>query len=58
MKKSVEMVYCIHEIVLDILAWSLVQTGSNTDGAHNPVTTRKIQNGDIISANCFPVIGG
>lgn len=38
--------------------WSLVQTGSNTDGAHNPVTTRKIQNGDIISANCFPVIGG
>ncbi|MDH3413963.1 MAG: aminopeptidase P family protein, partial [Gammaproteobacteria bacterium] len=38
--------------------WSWVQTGLNTDGAHNPVTTRKIQKGDIISINCFSMISG
>ncbi len=38
--------------------WSWVQTGLNTDGAHNPVTTRKIHKGDIISINCFSMISG
>ncbi len=38
--------------------WSWVQTGLNTDGAHNPVTTRQIQKGDIISINCFSMISG
>ena len=38
--------------------WSWVQTGLNTDGAHNPVTTRQIRKGDIISINCFSMISG
>ncbi len=38
--------------------WSWIQTGLNTDGAHNPVTTRKIQKGDIISINGFSMISG
>ncbi len=38
--------------------WSWVQTGLNTDGAHNPVTTRQIQKGDILSINCFSMISG
>ena len=38
--------------------WTWFQSGINTDGAHNPVSTRKIQKGDIISLNCFPMIGG
>jgi len=29
-----------------------------TDGAHNPVTTRRIGRGDILSLNCFPMIQG
>src|SRR5260370_27051925 len=38
--------------------WTWFQSGSNTDGAHNPVTTRKVQKGDILSLNCFSMIGG
>jgi len=38
--------------------WTWFQSGINTDGAHNPVTSRKIQKGDILSLNCFPMISG
>ena len=38
--------------------WTWFQSGINTDGAHNPVSTRKVQKGDILSLNCFPMIAG
>ncbi len=38
--------------------WTWFQSGINTDGAHNPVTSRKLQRGDILSLNCFPMIAG
>lgn len=38
--------------------WTWFQSGINTDGAHNPVTSRKIQHGDILSLNCFPMVAG
>lgn len=38
--------------------WVWFQSGINTDGAHNPVTTRKLQAGDILSLNSFPMISG
>ncbi|XP_071957257.1 creatinase-like [Antedon mediterranea] len=38
--------------------WTWFQSGINTDGAHNPVTTRKLQKGDVCSMNCFPMMGG
>lgn len=38
--------------------WTWFQSGINTDGAHNPVTTRRIGKGDILSLNCFPMITG
>jgi creatinase len=38
--------------------WTWFQSGINTDGAHNPVTNRKVQAGDILSLNCFPMIFG
>jgi creatinase len=38
--------------------WTWFQSGINTDGAHNPVTTRKVNKGDILSLNCFPMIAG
>ncbi len=38
--------------------WTWFQSGINTDGAHNPVTNRVIQSGDILSLNCFPMIFG
>lgn len=38
--------------------WTWFQSGINTDGAHNPVTSRKIEVGDILSLNCFPMISG
>ena len=38
--------------------WTWFQSGINTDGAHNPVTNRKIRPGDILSLNCFPMIFG
>jgi creatinase len=39
-------------------SWVWFQSGINTDGAHNPVTSRKLQKGDILSLNCFPMIAG
>ena len=38
--------------------WTWFQTGINTDGAHNPLTTRQVQKGDILSLNCFAMISG
>ncbi len=38
--------------------WTWFQSGINTDGAHNPVTNKKIETGDILSLNCFPMIFG
>ena len=38
--------------------WVWFQSGLNTDGAHNPVTTRALRRGDILSLNCFPMISG
>ena len=38
--------------------WVWFQSGLNTDGAHNPVTTRRLQPGDILSLNTFPMISG
>ena len=38
--------------------WTWFQSGLNTDGAHNPVTSRRIEAGDILSLNCFPMIAG
>ncbi|MSO93105.1 MAG: M24 family metallopeptidase, partial [Rhodospirillales bacterium] len=38
--------------------WCWLQSGMNTDGAHNAVTTRVIKKGDILSHNCFPMIAG
>ncbi len=39
-------------------SWVWFQSGLNTDGAHNPVTTRQLQSGDILSLNAFPMISG
>ncbi len=39
-------------------SWVWFQAGLNTDGAHNPVTTAKLQTGDILSLNTFPMISG
>ena len=36
--------------------WVWFQSGINTDGAHNPVTTRALEMGDILSLNAFPMI--
>lgn len=38
--------------------WVWFQSGLNTDGAHNPVTARKLERGDILSLNTFPMISG
>ncbi|MDB5659615.1 MAG: peptidase [Cypionkella sp.] len=38
--------------------WVWFQSGINTDGAHNPVTSRKLKSGDILSLNTFPMISG
>lgn len=38
--------------------WTWFQSGINTDGAHNPVTSRQVQEGDILSLNCFSMIAG
>ena len=45
-----------HSELMD--TWTWFQSGINTDGAHNPVTTRKVQKGDILSLNCFSMIAG
>lgn len=39
-------------------SWVWFQSGLNTDGAHNPVTTRRLNKGDILSLNTFPMISG
>lgn len=38
--------------------WVWFQSGINTDGAHNPVTGRRLEKGDILSLNAFPMISG
>ncbi|MGH3097836.1 MAG: M24 family metallopeptidase [Streptosporangiales bacterium] len=38
--------------------WVWFQSGINTDGAHNWATSRRVQHGDILSLNCFPMIAG
>ena len=38
--------------------WTWFSSGINTDGAHNPVTSRRIEHGDILSLNCFPMPAG
>lgn len=38
--------------------WVWFQSGINTDGAHNPVTARQLEVGDILSLNTFPMISG
>jgi len=38
--------------------WTWFQSGINTDGADNPVTNRRIEPGDILSLNCFPMMFG
>ncbi len=45
-----------HTEIMD--TWTWFQSGINTDGAHNPVTSRKIEAGDILSLNCFPMVAG
>ncbi|MEE9321440.1 MAG: aminopeptidase P family protein [Granulosicoccus sp.] len=45
-----------HAELLD--TWTWFQSGINTDGAHNPVTSRRIKRGDILSLNCFPMVAG
>lgn len=45
-----------HAELMDTWVW--FQSGINTDGAHNPVTTRALRKGDILSLNCFPMIAG
>jgi creatinase len=39
-------------------SWVWFQSGLNTDGAHNPLTTRRLAPGDILSLNAFPMISG
>ncbi len=38
--------------------WTWFQSGIMTDGAHNPVTNKRVARGDILSLNCFPMIFG
>lgn len=45
-----------HSELMD--TWTWFQSGINTDGAHNPLTSRRVQKGDILSLNCFPMIAG
>ena len=39
-------------------SWVWFQSGINTDGAHNPVTCRQLEMGDLLSLNTFPMISG
>lgn len=45
-----------HAEIMD--TWTWFQSGINTDGAHNPVTSRTVERGDILSLNCFPMVAG
>ncbi|MCY4054140.1 MAG: aminopeptidase P family protein [Hyphomicrobiales bacterium] len=47
-----------HSYVELMDTWTWFQSGINTDGAHNPVTNRKVRRGDILSLNTFPMIFG
>ena len=47
-----------HPFVELMDTWTWFQSGINTDGAHNPVTNRTVQSGDILSLNTFPMIFG
>ena len=47
-----------HPFVELMDTWTWFQSGINTDGAHNPVTNRKIESGDILSLNAFPMVFG
>ena len=47
-----------HPFVELMDSWTWFQSGINTDGAHNPVTNKKIESGDILSLNTFPMIFG
>ena len=38
--------------------WTWFQSGINTDGAHNPVTNKVVEAGDILSLNTFPMMFG
>ena len=38
--------------------WVWMQSGVNTDGAHNAVTSKKLEHGDLLSFNCFPMVDG
>ena len=38
--------------------WTWVQSGIQTDGAHNPATNRRMQRGDILSLTCAPMLFG
>lgn len=42
--------------LMDIRA--LAQSGLNTDGAHNPVTNRRLRSGDILHLACFASLFG
>ena len=45
-----------HTEIMD--TWTWLQSGVNTDGAHNPLTTRRLRKGDILSLNTFAMISG
>jgi creatinase len=38
--------------------WTWFQSGINTDGAHNPVTNKLVEDGDVLSLNTFPMMFG
>jgi len=38
--------------------WVWFRSGLNTDGAHNPVTARTLEVGDLLSLHTFPMISG
>lgn len=39
-------------------SWTWFQSGINTDGAHNPVTNKRVQVGDVLSLNTCPMLFG
>ena len=55
MEKEIATIYPEAEY-MDTWVW--FQSGINTDGAHNPKTSRKLESGDILSLNTFPMISG
>ena len=55
MEREIEKTYPDAEY-MDTWVW--FQSGINTDGAHNPKTSRKLISGDILSLNAFPMISG